>query len=61
MEYCKTEKADIWNYYFDKVLTVLGIHYYPLEMKKEEKKEEEGKEIDNVISTENALKETTSP
>ena len=61
MEYCKTEKADIWNYYLDKVLTVLGIHYYPFETKKEEKKEEEGKEIDNVISTENALKETTSP
>lgn len=72
-EYCEKEKADIWNYFFDKVLTVLSIHYYPFEKRKqeeqkneeeepeEEKKALEEKEYEGIkggVTTENALKET---
>ena len=60
--YCTTKKADIFNYYFDKVLVALGIHYSRYDFKKgeEDKKEDEintENEIDteksNMTSTEN--------
>ena len=60
--YCTTKKADIFNYFFDKVLVALGIHYsrYDLKKEEEEKKEEEfnteneiNTEKSNITSTDN--------
>ncbi len=56
--YCTTKKADIWNYYFDKVLVALGIHYSPFDFKKEEDKKEgevENTENENEINTEKSI------
>jgi len=59
--YCTTKKADIWNYYFEKVLVALGIHYSPFDFKKEEDKKEgevENTENENEINTEKSIMTT---
>ena len=56
--YCSTKKTDIWNYYFDKVLVALGIHYSPFDFKKDEEKKEgevENTENENEINTEKSI------
>ena len=51
--YCTTKKADIFNYYFDKVLVALGIHYSRYDFKKgEEDKKEDEINTENEINTE---------
>ena len=51
--YCTTKKADIFNYYFDKVLIALGIHYSRYDFKKgEEDKKEDEMNTENEINTE---------